>query len=479
MLNKRVQKLIAKGTALIITLTVMFGAAWAILSTEKVGLTVNVSFDPLVTAKVYLATNSSTAVDFKQPNATVTAENFAKANSALIVDTYEGTASQKALFEDLGSGESNGLKCDANGEMEFYVYVENYSTTESVYYSANINFVGTGEQIAPFSMVYNPNFEFAGIATPGGGSPFTSLLTFKIESTSQTGLNANAIEIEIVLQTSELLGFGRYTSGAYNGKYYIELGNAPQSYAGTSTAGDDFISATETSTQWVDNGFYYTNDSNPNIKYVLKNDKYYLVEPVRWIIIADENYPTVDGTLGVDYFSTTTLLAHDKTKLNNISTRQIVVISEKLLSEYAFTESYSTYSSCMDTLANKLFTSTELSLLNSVPLLTQRGSNPDSPSNKVALMGGDVSYTTENFYISNYLKTNPIRQACNTAYLSSDITNPITFNEYCLRSYTNYKAGNGSGHYISDTGALTYQTISSGSYASRGIRPMLIINSQL
>ena len=63
MLNKRVQKLIAKGTALIITLTVMIGAAWAILSTEKVGLSVSVSFDSAVTAKVYLATDSSSAVD--------------------------------------------------------------------------------------------------------------------------------------------------------------------------------------------------------------------------------------------------------------------------------------------------------------------------------------------------------------------------------------------------------------------------------
>ncbi|MDD3173879.1 MAG: hypothetical protein PHF63_09490, partial [Herbinix sp.] len=78
------------------SLTALFVTAWAILSTEKVGLSVSVSFDSAVTAKVYLATDSSSAVDFKQPNPTVTAENFAKANSALIVDTYSGAASQKA-----------------------------------------------------------------------------------------------------------------------------------------------------------------------------------------------------------------------------------------------------------------------------------------------------------------------------------------------------------------------------------------------
>ncbi|MDD3397355.1 MAG: hypothetical protein PHR96_02295 [Clostridia bacterium] len=171
MLNKRVQKLIAKGTALIITLTVMIGAAWAILSTEKVGLSVSVSFDSAVTAKVYLATDSSSAGQFYQDSPTVNTEtetDFDTDFSALVLDTYQGTALTKSSFEALGTG--NGLKCDANGDMEFYVYVENYSTTESVYFRANIEFVGTGEQTAPFSTVTNPNYETAqtagGVALP-------------------------------------------------------------------------------------------------------------------------------------------------------------------------------------------------------------------------------------------------------------------------------------------------------------------------
>jgi len=227
MLNKRMQKLIATGTALLMSLTVLFVGIWAILSTEKVGLTVNVSFDSAVTAKVYLATDSSTADTFKQPNATVTAENFAKANSALIVDTYSGAASQKATFEALGTG--NGLKCDANGEMEFYVYVENYSTTEYIYYLANISFVGTGDQTAPFSTVTNPSYEFAEAGEVG--NPSTSLLTFKIKSTYDTGLNANSMKIALELQGLPTTAMGFYdetnTSGMtvnYRGLYWIEFG---------------------------------------------------------------------------------------------------------------------------------------------------------------------------------------------------------------------------------------------------------------
>ena len=150
------------------SLTALFVTAWAILSTEKVGLSVSVSFDSAVTAKVYLATNSSTAGSLRQISPTVntdTGTDFNIENSALIIDTYAGASSQKASFEALSTG--NGLKCDANGEMEFYVYVENYSETESIYYRANINFTGDNE-LAPFSTITNPSYETAETAVGGG-----------------------------------------------------------------------------------------------------------------------------------------------------------------------------------------------------------------------------------------------------------------------------------------------------------------------
>ena len=104
MLNKGMQKLIASGIALLITLTTMFVAVFAILSTEKVGLSVNVSFDSAVTAKVYLATNSSTAGEFYQDSPTVntgTGTDFVIGNSALVLDTHAGSLLQKTAFSSL------------------------------------------------------------------------------------------------------------------------------------------------------------------------------------------------------------------------------------------------------------------------------------------------------------------------------------------------------------------------------------------
>jgi len=331
MSNKGMQKLIASGIALLMSLTALFVTAWAILSTEKVGLSVNVSFDPAVTTKVYLATDSSSAVDFKQPNSTVTAENFAKANSALILDTKDGNSLQKDAFELLGA--DNGLKCDANGEMEFYVFVENYSETESVYYRANINFVGTGEQVAPFSTVTNPSFETAGTAL-GVESPSISLLIFKILSDSDTGLNANTIQIEIDLSTSfaSILGLAQYTSGNYSGLFYIDMGEYPQ----TQEINTEIISGI---TGEPDANNYYTSSVNGE-KYARRgtdpNYTYYLVEPVRWLVIGNSG----------------TYADFPNKNFDTLGSNQLLLISENLIS--ASTYSVNLNNPLGDTIFNDL-----------------------------------------------------------------------------------------------------------------------------
>ena len=468
-LNKGMQKVIASGIALLLTLTVLFITAFAILSTEKVGLSVNVSYDPLVTAKVYLATNSSTAGTYEQPNSTVTTENFVKANSALILDTKDGGTLQKATFEALGSGTDNGLKCDANGEMEFYVYVENYSTTESVYSRANINF--TDNEIAPFSIETNPDYEIAGTAE-NVGSPSASLLTFKIKSANEAGLNTNTIQIQIDLFDSIFSALnidgGKYTSGSYSGMYYIEMGNAPQSYAGTAST----INATQQATQWIDNNYYYRDINNPNIQYVFKDSKYYKVEPIRWIIIADENYTTDGGTLGIDYFSNTNLATIDRTLLNNISLNQIVVVSEKLITNFSFDCNYTNCESQMRSLRNKVFTEDEQNLLKPVSLTTFRDAFTTLDEN-FSLMAGYE--TTENFYVSNYLATPALRQASNTAYLANATTNPSGYNVWSLRSWYG-SSTHTCGYYIDSSGIITCPVIPNTNFPPRGIRPFFVFN---
>ncbi|MDD3397866.1 MAG: DUF6273 domain-containing protein [Clostridia bacterium] len=167
------------------------------------GLTVNVSFDSAVTAKVYLATNSSTAVQFYQDSPTVDGVGgpiFDKTKSAIIFNTYDTDTNDgkiKTSFEALGSGNDNGLKCDANAEMEFYVYVENYSETEIIFCNADVTFTeANGSE--PFTVISNP-MSITGTAV-GEDNPSKSLLTFRIKADDiETIISANTIQIEIDL----------------------------------------------------------------------------------------------------------------------------------------------------------------------------------------------------------------------------------------------------------------------------------------
>ncbi|MDD3397428.1 MAG: hypothetical protein PHR96_02670 [Clostridia bacterium] len=261
---------------------------------------------------------------------------------------------------------------------------------------------------------------------------------------------------------------GKYTAGAYSGMYYIEMGTAPQSYVGTTST----ISATQQTTQWIDNNYYYRDNNNPNIQYVLKNSKYYKVEPVRWIIITDENYPTDGGTLGIDYFSNTSLATIDRTLLNNISLNQIVVISEKLITDFSFDYTYSNCETQMRSLSDKIFTEVEQNLLNTVSLTTFRDAITTLDENFSLLAGYSL---TENFHASNYLATPTLRQASNTAYLANTTTNPSDFSVWSLRSWYGSSTHTCS-YYIDSSGVITGPVIPNTDFPPRGIRPMFVIN---
>jgi len=422
---KGMQKLIASGIALLLTLTALLVATFAILSTEKVGLSVSVSFDSAVTAKAYLATNSSTDINFKQPNDAVTAGNFAKANSAIIFNTYNTDTNGgkiKSSFEALGSGTSNGLKCDANGEMEFYVYVENYSTTESIYYKANITFTdyhGT----SLFSVESNPLFKTSAIA---GEVDDVSLLTFKIKAgESETEIRANTIQIEIILSSTlplEWLGVsGKYdatnTSGMtvnYIGLYYIDLGEYPQ----TQETDVDIIAGI---IDTPDENGYYTSSVNEE-KYARKgtspNFTYYKVEPVRWLVIGN-------GSMFNDF---------DFPNLNydGFESNQLLLISEKILDAKIYHSSQSSnilwanttiYNTHLPALKNLLFD-------DSVNL----GTFDDGL--KLSLLSYDLSCL-----YSNYLTSTSRLKASRTSWTGSPTGNEY----YWLKNNKTYTVGSTPG----------------------------------
>ena len=168
-------RLISLLLSIVMCLTVLTGTIWALTGLFEVGMSIQVTYDPLVNnAKVYLSTDSSGAGTLQQPNSTpgntVTVQNFSRANSALVLNTHDDDRNGgkiKGTFEALTS-----LDCNASGEIKFYVLVENYSTEDNVYYRANINFnKDTEDETSPFNIIVeNPRYVTSeAVSNPLGG----------------------------------------------------------------------------------------------------------------------------------------------------------------------------------------------------------------------------------------------------------------------------------------------------------------------
>ena len=377
-------RLISIVLSIVMCATILTGAIWALSNLFKTGMSIVVTYDAPVNAKVYLSTDSTVAGTLRQPSSDniVTVHNFKKANSAIVLNTTGNDnnndgAQSKTDFENLGKNGSS-LICDANGEMQFYVYVENFSTTDSIYYRANISFNGeTPEgEATPFSVVKNPSYAVSEAVSDsaGGGGVTSSLLAFKIALNSEFegDIRADQITIKIELNTSYLglLGFGGSSgfyddtetgiTANYKGLYWIELGEYPQSQETNST----IISAMSTT---VDSKGYYTSFANGK-KYARKGTEpngpftYYKVEPVRWLIIG--NGSDLNGKGFPDKNDV-------REGYSDLLSNQMLLISEKVLFKYIYSNVggpvYWTQSTLFDYLENditgQIFSKSDLSLL--------------------------------------------------------------------------------------------------------------------
>ncbi|MDD4276206.1 MAG: hypothetical protein PHO33_04440 [Clostridia bacterium] len=465
-LSKGVQRMIASGLVIVFCITTMFVAVQALLSTSKVGLSVNVSYDPLVTAKVYLSTNSSTAGSLRQISPTVntdTETDFDIAKSSLVFNTKDTTPLTKDSFEALGSGVSNGLKCDASGEMEFYVYVENYSTTDTIFYQANITFTGNNE-VAPFNIIENPTYISAEKAIEFGTSSI-GLLNFKIKSINPTVLNVNTIQFEIKLTTSitSILNLNKYSSGNYSGLYYVDFGEYPQSEVGT-TQPEGTVQVTPS--PYGSNTFWVNNSTGE--KFVKKSTIYYKIEPIRWLIIG--NGGNYNNLLNKNY--------------DELTNNQFLLLSEKCLELNYYHSSYvniawrssSMYSTILPNIKNQFFTISEQEKLEDIYEGSASGVDYYS---KFSLLSYDMAYLYTNYCTPNNLKCE-FTSWCSTA-------NQVK--RYWLKHTTSFY-GKASGYptgntYTSGNGVLNAIDINNGNNYLTAVgwqhfvRPIIILNTSL
>ncbi len=146
-----------------------------------------------------------------------------------------------------------------------------------------LNIIGKYDDDSQKNLILNKDYILELNRTDGGGSGnFTqpgiagTITAIAISDNEiQKTINLNVQPLYLVFEYASGTGpvyDNNNTSNRY--VHYIEMGEYPQRYAGKTSA----ISATQQGTYYVDN-----NDGSK--KYASKNGNYYLVEPVRWIVI--------------------------------------------------------------------------------------------------------------------------------------------------------------------------------------------------
>ena len=145
-----------------------------------------------------------------------------------------------------------------------------------------LNIIGKYDDDSQKNLILNTDYELNFNRTDGGGSgnftqpgiagTITAIAISNNEIQKTINLNVQPyLVFEYASETGPVYDNDN-TSNRY--VHYIEMGEYPQRYAGTTST----ISATQ-------QGIYYVDNNDGSKKYALKGSNYYLVEPVRWIVI--------------------------------------------------------------------------------------------------------------------------------------------------------------------------------------------------
>lgn len=235
----------------------------------------------------------------------------------------------------------------------------------------------------------------------------------------------------------------------YKGLYYIDFGEYPQSSIGASLPNPD-----ETT---LNSYTSYYEDSITGLKYAFKSPNYYLVEPVRWLVIGNgsglngKGFPDKNGNSGTD-----------------LTNNQLLLLSEKCIVTTKFNSTYQSATQWSDSdlygfllnMQNEIFSELEVDRLN------------DIDGHKLSLL----SHTSIPFVYNHYNEPLTLLKSYATQFCGS-----VDYNEWYLRMNA-YIGGN---HYarcygirlndgVADTSSMTEnrRMVSHIRY----VRPIIVLN---
>ena len=264
-MEKSKKKIIFLTTSFILTICLMgFMGVYALTILKNSQINVGISYQPEYLVKVEMGIDGANSGTFNQ---TIEETEYVEIYNSL--NPVSNGMYIQSISSDTIRLEANSLTPDSTGLVYFRFYILDGETKDIF---ASVNCGETTEKTS-------------------------TLKETATQLSIQTGVTADnpallgALKINIKFEEAPYT-VHKYVDGTgpvYNNNtsdryvHYIKMGEYPQSYAGTTTE----ISATPQGTYYVD---------NDGRKYALKGSKYYLVEPVRWIVLGvSDGNPESDG----------------------------------------------------------------------------------------------------------------------------------------------------------------------------------------
>ena len=301
-------------------------------------------------------------------------------------------------------------------------------------------------------------------------------------------------------------------------KYYIEMGEYPQTGADSTT--EDYLDSNYASLSTDANGYYtyngakYARVASPNTSYSAdSNVNFYKVEPVRWIVLGGVT-STTDGSSAVAFNPTNDVTYNSTNKTftySGTAYSKVLLIAEQALKNNVYDSNSSDkawkntriYSFLNTTLMPTIFTETQQNKILGTTLYTGRYSvggnggsstspntgNGTSTANKLFLLGagrdestdGDAGYTNyakENYRVSTYFRDRTARYGGKSVANVTDYArasgaywdNNYKFSSWWLRS--GLYSGNYYAYYVNVAG-LNHDRVN---YSNCAVRPSFILN---
>ena len=272
-----------------------------------------------------------------------------------------------------------------------------------------------------------------------------------------------------------IFDYGEYTTGIFAGKYYLDMGEYPQSLAGVTAS--EVTATSEQITIGTTACTVYQNNTTDD-RYVRYNSNYYLIEPVRWIILDyEEGYDT--STYNFDNFTIDGQNAYIDTAKSTPYTGTngqpgLLLLSEKVLNSSEFNPSFSdgnqysssTLKATIDRMYDELFTVSQQNLIKSTTVnSTYNDGSPhyggDSVTTKLFPLGCqyNASYT-DNYDVNDYLPTDSERIVYTTELVSSSGSTYIWWLRSGVYNVNKYV------HYVYTSGSLNHGNV----FGTLGVR---------